>query len=118
MPEGHLNPDHHSVTVYYSPDHVLDMADLVSSAHKLEPFVLMSKSAKGAAAAKLIENATAAPGVFVFGELLEQPNVQEVRDSDSRQLHTTDGAHLTDGHCGFDLRSWRGTLRMRPISNF
>lgn len=38
----------------------------------------MAKSAKGAAAAKLVENATAAPGVFVFAELLEHPNVQEV----------------------------------------
>lgn len=34
---------------------------------------------KGAAAAKLIESATAAPGVFVFAELLEVPNVQQVR---------------------------------------
>lgn len=46
---------------------------------KLEPFMLMSKSAKGAAAAKLIQDATSAPGVFVFAELLEQPNIQEVR---------------------------------------
>lgn len=45
---------------------------------KLEPFLLMSKAAKGAAAAKLIENATSAAGVFVFAELLEQPNIQEV----------------------------------------
>ncbi|KAI0825256.1 hypothetical protein BC628DRAFT_1374228 [Trametes gibbosa] len=45
---------------------------------KLEPFLLMSKAAKGAAAAKLIQDATSAPGVFVFGELLEQPNVQEL----------------------------------------
>ena len=46
---------------------------------KLEPFLLMSKAAKGAAAAKLIEDATSAPGVYVFGELLELPNIQEVR---------------------------------------
>ena len=45
---------------------------------KLEPFLLMSKSAKGAAAAKLVQDATSAPGVFVFAELLEQPNIQEV----------------------------------------
>ncbi|EMD41449.1 hypothetical protein CERSUDRAFT_110025 [Gelatoporia subvermispora B] len=45
---------------------------------KLEPFLLMSKSAKGAAAAKLIQDATSAPGVFVFGELLELPNIQEL----------------------------------------
>lgn len=46
---------------------------------KLEPFLLMSKSAKGAAACKLISDATAAPGVFVFAELFEQPSIQEVR---------------------------------------
>lgn len=38
----------------------------------------MAKSAKGAAAAKLIQDATSAPGVFVFSELLEMPNIQEV----------------------------------------
>jgi len=54
------------------------MSDLLSSAHKLESFVLMAKSAKGAGAAKLIENATSAPGVFVFRELLDSPNVQEL----------------------------------------
>lgn len=54
------------------------MSALESSARKLEPFMLMAKSAKGAAAAKLVENATAAPGVFVFAELLEHPNVQEL----------------------------------------
>ncbi|TFY71403.1 hypothetical protein EVG20_g1619 [Dentipellis fragilis] len=35
-------------------------------ASKLEPFVLMSKSAKGAAAAKLVQDATSAHGVYVF----------------------------------------------------
>lgn len=46
---------------------------------KLEPFLLMSKSAKGAAAAKLILDATGSQGVFVFGELLDAPSIQEVR---------------------------------------
>lgn len=45
---------------------------------KLEPFLLMAKSLKGAAAAKLIQDVTSAPGVFVFSELLEMPNIQEV----------------------------------------
>ncbi|KAH9927440.1 uncharacterized protein BXZ73DRAFT_48901 [Epithele typhae] len=45
---------------------------------KLEQYLLMSKAAKGAAAAKLIQDATSAPGVFVFAELLEQPNIQEL----------------------------------------
>ncbi|KAL4068950.1 hypothetical protein V8B97DRAFT_2024597 [Scleroderma yunnanense] len=51
-------------------------------AAKLEPFLLMSKSAKGAAAAKLVQDATSAPGVFVFSELLEMPNVQELASSE------------------------------------
>lgn len=37
----------------------------------------MAKSVKGAAAAKLVEDATSAPGVFVFSELLDLPNIQE-----------------------------------------
>jgi hypothetical protein len=45
---------------------------------KLEPFLLMGKTMKGAAAAKLIQDATAAPGVFVFSELLELSSIQEV----------------------------------------
>ena len=54
----------------------MDLGSNFSS--KLEPFLLMAKSVKGAAAAKLIQDATSAPGVFVFSELLELPNVQEV----------------------------------------
>lgn len=46
---------------------------------KLEPFLLMAKSVKGAAAAKLVQDATAAHGVLVFSELLEMPNIQDVR---------------------------------------
>jgi COP9 signalosome complex subunit 7 len=45
---------------------------------RLEPYLLMSKSAKGAAAAKLVLDAISAPGVFVFSELLDAPNIQEV----------------------------------------
>ncbi|KAL0565074.1 hypothetical protein V5O48_016960 [Marasmius crinis-equi] len=38
----------------------------------------MGKSMKGAAAAKLVQDATSAPGVFVFGELLGLGGVQEL----------------------------------------
>ncbi|THH31586.1 hypothetical protein EUX98_g2628 [Antrodiella citrinella] len=54
---------------------------------KLEPFLLMSKSAKGAAAAKLVQDATSAPGVFVFSELLELPNIQEASNIQMVFLH-------------------------------
>ena len=50
-------------------------------ATKIEPFLLLAKNAKGAAAAKLIENVTTAPGVFNFSELLELPNIQEVLEA-------------------------------------
>jgi COP9 signalosome complex subunit 7 len=50
---------------------------------KLEPFVLMAKSAKGAAAAKLILDAISAQGVYFFAELLDAPNIKEVRVSRS-----------------------------------
>lgn len=44
----------------------------------LEQFVLLAKTAKGAAAAELITQALEAPGVYVFGELLDSPNIKEV----------------------------------------
>lgn len=45
----------------------------------LEQFVLLAKSTKGAACTDLIRHALEAPGVYVFGELLEMPNIKEVR---------------------------------------
>lgn len=45
---------------------------------KLEPFLLLAKSARGAAAAKLITEATAAPGCFVFSELFGFDGIKEV----------------------------------------
>ena len=51
----------------------------LNASTKVEPFLLMAKSARGAAAAKLIQDATSAPGVFVFSELLDIPSIQEVR---------------------------------------
>lgn len=44
----------------------------------LEQFILLAKSAKGAAAVELIKQVTEAPGVYVFGELLDMPNIKEV----------------------------------------
>ncbi|SJL00603.1 related to COP9 signalosome complex subunit 7b [Armillaria ostoyae] len=52
---------------------------------KLEPFLLMAKSMKGAAAAKLIQDATSAPGVFVFAELLDLPNILELEKSEQHR---------------------------------
>ena len=44
----------------------------------LEQFVLLAKTTKGAACSELIKQVLEAPGVYVFGELLDMPNIQEV----------------------------------------
>lgn len=50
----------------------------LSTSQKLQPFLLLSKSVKGVANAKLISDALSAPGVYVYTELFESPNVVEV----------------------------------------
>ncbi len=54
------------------------MTEVTSKQNPLEQFVLLAKTAKGAAAVELVKQALEAPGVHVFGELLDSPNVQEV----------------------------------------
>ncbi|KAI9509862.1 hypothetical protein F5148DRAFT_1184195 [Russula earlei] len=56
-------------------------------ATKLEPFVLISKSAKGAAAAKLILDAISAQGVYFFAELLDVPNIKQLASSEQHRAH-------------------------------
>lgn len=51
-----------------------------SSNNPLEQFVLLAKSAKGAAAAELVKQVLEAPGVHVFGELLDMPNIKELQN--------------------------------------
>jgi len=44
----------------------------------LEPFLLLIKDRKGEGAALVLNQAMAAPNVYVFGEFLDLPNVQEL----------------------------------------
>lgn len=44
----------------------------------LEQFLLLAKGTKGAACQDLIKTVLEAPGVYVFSELLDQPNIREV----------------------------------------
>ncbi|KAG0266006.1 COP9 signalosome complex subunit 7a [Mortierella polycephala] len=46
---------------------------------RLEPYLALSKSAKGAGCVQLIKDVLTAPGVMVFGELLDMPNVAELK---------------------------------------
>jgi len=48
------------------------------TANPLEQYVLLAKSAKGAAAVELIKQVLEVPGVYVFGELLDMPNIIEL----------------------------------------
>lgn len=48
----------------------------------LEQFVLLAKGTKGAACTELIKTVLEAPGVYVFAELLAQPNIAEVSSFD------------------------------------
>ncbi|KPV73530.1 uncharacterized protein RHOBADRAFT_38090, partial [Rhodotorula graminis WP1] len=43
-----------------------------------QPYLLLAKSARGAGAANLVSQAVAAPGVYVFGELLDQPSIRDL----------------------------------------
>ncbi|KAF9155459.1 COP9 signalosome complex subunit 7a [Actinomortierella ambigua] len=58
------------------------------SGQRLEPYLALSKSAKGAACVQLIKDVLAAPGVYVFGELLDMPNVAELKNNpDNASYH-------------------------------
>uniref|UniRef100_A0A1L8DW43 Putative cop9 signalosome complex subunit 7 n=1 Tax=Nyssomyia neivai TaxID=330878 RepID=A0A1L8DW43_9DIPT len=53
----------------------------VTTHNALEHFVALAKMAKGAACLHLIEQLLEAPGVYVFGELLQIPNIMELEGS-------------------------------------
>lgn len=47
---------------------------------KIQQFVILAKGSRGRGLCDLISRATAEPGLFAFGELLELPNVQELQN--------------------------------------
>jgi len=53
-----------------------------TSAAALETFVLLANGAKGAAAVSLIQQALEAAGVYVFGELLDHPNIGALENTE------------------------------------
>lgn len=59
------------------------------ASNPLEQFVLLAKTTKGAACVELIKQVLDAPGVYVFGELLDMPNITELGvGPDSKALKT------------------------------
>lgn len=59
-----------------------------TSSNALEQFVILAKSTKGAACTELVKQALEAPGVYVFGELLDSPNIQELANTHKVFLNT------------------------------
>ena len=49
-----------------------------NTSSRLEEFLILAKTARGAAAVDLIKRVTEVPGVHAFGELLELTNIREV----------------------------------------
>ncbi|XP_069068975.1 COP9 signalosome complex subunit 7b isoform X2 [Pleurodeles waltl] len=56
------------------------MAEQKSSSNMLEQFVILARSTKGSALPALVNQVLEAPGVYVFGDLLEIPCVQELAE--------------------------------------
>ncbi|XP_045475416.1 COP9 signalosome complex subunit 7b isoform X2 [Harmonia axyridis] len=59
------------------------------SNNPLEQFVLLAKSAKGAACNELIKQVLESPGVYVFGELLDMPNITELKNGPEVKVYNT-----------------------------
>ena len=59
---------------------------LVSS-KAIEQFVLLAKTAKGQAVVELVKEALEAPGVYVFGELMDTPAIKQVLHLSCSSFH-------------------------------
>ncbi|KAK3785761.1 hypothetical protein RRG08_051083 [Elysia crispata] len=57
------------------------------TSNPIEPFLLLLKDAKGAGAASVITQAMSAPNVYVFGEILDLPNIQELANGPQAGVH-------------------------------
>lgn len=68
-----------------------DIESIIPAAthNPLEQFVLLAKSAKGAACLDLIKQVLEAPGVHVFGELLVMPNIVELENGPNARYFDT-----------------------------
>ncbi|ROT83663.1 COP9 signalosome complex subunit 7b isoform X1 [Penaeus vannamei] len=58
-----------------------NMGDKASQSNPAEQYILLAKQAKGAAAVQLVKQVLEAPEVYVFGELLDMPNITDLKDN-------------------------------------
>ncbi|KAL1497821.1 hypothetical protein ABEB36_008715 [Hypothenemus hampei] len=59
-----------------------------TSSNVLEQFVLLAKTTKGAACTELVKQVLESPGVYVFGELLDNANILELANTDKPYFNT------------------------------
>ncbi len=52
--------------------------EVKTNVNPLEQFILLAKGTRGAAVISLINQVLETRGIYVFGELLNLPNIQEV----------------------------------------
>ncbi|XP_055599813.1 COP9 signalosome complex subunit 7b isoform X2 [Uranotaenia lowii] len=60
-----------------------------SAQNPIEQYVLLSKTARGAACLELIKQVLEAPGVYVFGELLVLPRIAELETGPNASYYNT-----------------------------
>lgn len=59
----------------------------MDSAAKIEQYLLLAKNARGLALVDLIAKCTAEPGLYIFGEILGLPGVQELQHSEHSSVY-------------------------------
>lgn len=69
-------------TIATRPARIMSIAASTQALARLEPYLLLAKSAKNAAAAKLVAEATAAPGCYVFSELFDCDGIRALADDE------------------------------------
>jgi hypothetical protein len=88
-------------------------ADQVST-EKLQSFLSLAKRCRGRAAAGVISDALATPGLFAFGELLDCPHIQEARAASSRSW-TCEREREQVRAVSDKRRSWRAPRTRRRL---
>ncbi|KAK4299741.1 hypothetical protein Pmani_028010 [Petrolisthes manimaculis] len=64
-----------------------NMGEKASQANPMEQYMILAKGAKGAAAVQLVRQVLEAPEVYVFGELLDMPNIVALKSNPKQASH-------------------------------
>jgi hypothetical protein len=62
---------------------IMSASEELTGGSGLQQYVLLCKAAKGKGCAAVVQQSLGAPNVYVFGELLEMTNVQQVCKSET-----------------------------------